>query len=270
MIQIICQDVLLACSEMTNVSNLFLKYKNEKPDGMMTEQHCPAIIRHLKKPDEVITRLKLTELKSRIEKIKSDLELYPYGYNFSQVYTILHELNWSFVTELRAINFAFIPTEKLPHFEQGKLFGKNVFDKFPKARDDIKSAGNCLATDLYDATVFHLMLVMNNGLLALAKHIAVPVEEKPLEYLEWHTLIGKIDTKLGEMANAIQNGQTAGTIKDADLDFYQGLLDNLKYTKDAHRNPITHARGNYDESTATAVFNDVRRFMERLATRVSE
>jgi hypothetical protein len=47
------------------------------------------------------------------------------------------------------------------------------------------------------------------------------------------------------------------------------LLDNLRYIKDAHRNPIAHARGDYDETKAVAVFSDVKRFMERLSTRVS-
>jgi hypothetical protein len=180
-----------------------------------------------------------------------------------EIYNLINcEMNYNY--------FAFIPAAKISYFEKEKLFGENVFEKFPNSRDDIKAAGNCLAVDLYDAAVFHLMLVMNNGLLALARHIDIPVGKRPLEYEEWNVLIRNIDTKLDDIAKAVQNNQIAGTIKDSDLDFYQGLLDNLKYTKDAHRNPIAHARGDYDESKAVAVFNDVRRFMERLAMRVSE
>jgi hypothetical protein len=177
------------------------------------------------------------------------------------------------------MRFTFIEKEKVPYFDKGNgepfctdkpLFGEKVYESFKTARLDIRCAGTCLALDLYDSAVFHLMLAVNCGLLALARDLGVAPDKKPLEYEEWHILIRKIDDKLHDKAKLIQNTATAGKDKDRDLDFFQGLSARLKYIKDAHRNPIAHARGDYDDKKAKAVFGDVRLFMEQLATRVSE
>ena len=222
----------------------------------------------LKAVEDGVDQLNLSQTKRRINVLKFQTQYQQR--TVGEFFADYQGLKREFLSELCAINFAFIPESKLPYFEQENLFGDLVSGKFPKSCPDIKASGNCLAADLFDAAVFYLMLVVNNGLLALARDLNVSPQKKPLEYEEWHVLIRNIDTKLQEKAKAIQLNAAAGKAKDEELEFYQGLSDSLKYIKDAHRNPIAHARGNYDEDKAVAIFKDVRRFMERLATRVSE
>lgn len=186
-----------------------------------------------------------------------------YGEIQSQLRTLLHTMQ----SEVAERAFAFIPPNKVEFFEQEKLFGNQVYDNFKDARDDIKNAGNCLAADLHDAAVFHLMLVANHGLLRLAKEVGVEPKKKPLEYEEWHTLIESTEKKIDEKLNLVVN-TSPGQNKDKDLEFYRGLLIDLRYIKDVHRNPIAHARGNYDQPKAMAALSDVRRFMQRLAERI--
>jgi hypothetical protein len=42
-------------------------------------------------------------------------------------------------------------------YEQSDAFGAQVTRKFPKATDDIRNAGNCIALQQPDASIFHLM-----------------------------------------------------------------------------------------------------------------
>src|SRR6266851_1807938 len=50
--------------------------------------------------------------------------------------------------ELDRRKFAFVAEEKTRYFEQDQLFGKEVYDKFPSTRFDLKEAGNSLACGL--------------------------------------------------------------------------------------------------------------------------
>ena len=61
---------------------------------------------------------------------------------------------------------------------------------------------------------------------------------------------------------------TRGAAKDAELAFYNGLLSDLVYFKDAYRNPVAHFRGYYDFRKALPVYDDVKRFLLRLAIKV--
>jgi hypothetical protein len=74
--------------------------------------------------------------------------------------------------------FAFIPYPNDQYFEQDKLFGERVYEAFPQAREDVKSAGNAIAAELYTASVFHLMRVSEYGLRALARRLRVRTTDK--------------------------------------------------------------------------------------------
>jgi uridine phosphorylase len=71
----------------------------------------------------------------------------------------LRELRQAIENELASRKFVMIENDKLDFFEQENLFGKQVAKAFPLARNEIRSAGNCLAMDLNTAAVFHLMRV---------------------------------------------------------------------------------------------------------------
>ncbi len=91
--------------------------------------------------------------------------------------------------ELNNIKFAFVPEEKHDFFENDKNFGALVWIAFPSAREDTKSAGNCLAVGLDTAAVFHSMRIVEHGIRALAKHLGLKIKNRTLETADWSQLI---------------------------------------------------------------------------------
>jgi hypothetical protein len=120
-----------------------------------------------------------------------------------------------------------------------------------------------LAADLDTAAVFHLMLVAEFGLRALAKHLKVKIK-RDLEYADWDEVIRGIQAKLDSIKHP------RGKKRQAELEFYRPLLSECSEFKDVWRNNIMHARRRYIHHEALGVFNRVSDFMCRLATRVSE
>jgi len=262
MIQIICQEILLASDYMTNVTNLFKGYSKENPSGAILNGHCRTISRVLGKVESVITKLELADSRKKIEKIKADLELYPHGHNLSNVYTILQEFNFSFTSELMRINFLFTPEEKLKYFEQESLFGDAVFEKFPSARIDIKAIGNCLAADLYDAAIFHLMRTVEHGLRAIAVEYGVKKVKsgKAITEATWGDIIQAIQDRLNKLKT--KRRQTKRQKDDAD--FYRYCLIECKLFKDHWRDDVMHTKANYNEQDALRLLGHVRDFINRL------
>jgi len=109
---------------------------------------------------------------------------------WSEIESGMKGIQWAVEKELLENTFVFIPSNKMNYFkcdDDKALFCKSVYENFKSARADIKDAGNCLAADLNTAAVFHLMCVVNIGLLALAKHLKLKI--KAIEFQEWKNII---------------------------------------------------------------------------------
>jgi hypothetical protein len=162
-------------------------------------------------------------------------------------------------------HFAYIEPSKAKFFEQDELFGNGVALSFPSTAADIKDAGNCLASGLDTAAVFHLMRIAERGLRILARDRRVKIKKTKLDYAEWQTVIDGITKKIEEMAKARR-----GPKKSEALEFYRGALGEFYAFKDAWRNHVMHSRERYDENQALSAFQHVSEFMKRLSTRLSE
>jgi len=110
--------------------------------------------------------------------------------------TLLRELTglqMTFHFLLQKSKFAYLPAPDDKYFENDKLFGEDVFEVFEEARQDLKDAGNCLASALYTACVFHLMRVSEFGLRRLAAKLKVKLFDKGMrqqvEYATWGKVI---------------------------------------------------------------------------------
>jgi hypothetical protein len=182
----------------------------------------------------------------------------------AEVATELHGLRMSILDEASDRKFAFIPKDKVAFFEQEALFGNAVNDAFPSAAAEIKDAGNCLASDLHTAAVFHLMRVAEWGLRSLAKHLKVKVKGQ-LEYADWGNVLGAINKKL-----TAAEGKPRGKKKSAELEFYRLMESELNTLKDVWRNNVMHTRGRYNHGDSLGVYLRVSEFMQRMAERVSE
>ena len=95
--------------------------------------------------------------------------------------------------ELAVRKFVMIENSKSEHLENEALFGDCVWASFPSAREDIKSAGNCLALNLNTAAVFHLMRTAELGMRALAENLKVRLKQKgkskPIKHAGWDDII---------------------------------------------------------------------------------
>jgi hypothetical protein len=169
-----------------------------------------------------------------------------------------------FWMELGKQRFAFISPDRHRFFQQDDLFQLGSPPPFPAIAQDIKDAGNCLAADLSTAAVFHLMRVAEWGLRSLAKKAGVRVKKTPLDWAEWRTLIDGIRVKkVVPIA-----GKRRGPKKDADLEFYRGLLGEFEAFKDVYRNQVMHSRRTYDHREAESAMLHVGEFLRRLAPRL--
>ena len=162
--------------------------------------------------------------------------------------------------------FIYIPSPLSGYVDQECLFGEDVFTAFPSARKDIKESGNCFATELHTACVFHLMRVAEYGLRALAfdRRVTIP-KGRPIELATWDDIIKELE----KAEEAIRNyPQTLA--RESQYEFYHGALMQYRRFKNLFRNRVSHTRDAYAEAEAKLAFDSVREFMGILALRISE
>jgi hypothetical protein len=166
------------------------------------------------------------------------------------------------------VRFTFIPKEKVPYFDKGKgepfygdkpLFGEKVYDTFPMARVEIRSAGSCLALDLFDAAVFHLCRTAEIGLRALAKQLKVKLKYT-IEYADWGIVIEKVENNLAKLKPHVR-----GRKKSQKLEFYSNMASDCRAIKETWRDCIMHTRKSFNEYGAMDAYTRVSGFMRRMA-----
>lgn len=145
----------------------------------------------------------------------------------------------------------------LPYYDNARLFGDEVFDRFSSANDDIYEAGMCLALERATACVMHLMRVLEAGLAALAKAVGVTNKN------DWGAYLRGIGTELDARA------KISGA-RSADEQFYAEAAANFDRLRRAFRNPTMHPEKSYSQERAEEILLATKSFMTHLATRLSE
>jgi len=138
-------------------------------------------------------------------------------------------------------------------------FGESVANKFGNANRDVEAAARCLALSENTACVFHLMRVLQYGLVALGG--SVGLDPDALKRENWKNIIDQIEKRIRE----IEAKPKSSPIKADTLRAYSAAATQFRYFKDAWRNHVAHGEDTYDERTADAVFNHTREFMQDLA-----
>ena len=181
----------------------------------------------------------------------------------------LEGLKTSFWLALQKTKFAYLPPPDDKYFENDRLFGEVVFEVFAEARQDIKDAGNCLASALYTACVFHLMRASEFGLRRLATKLKVRLIDKGkpqyLEYATWDKVIERVHGKIKEARQL-----RIGPRKEAKLIRLGEAGDHCTFMKDIWRNNVSHTRKPYIREEAIGAFNRVNDFMNFLAHGLDE
>jgi hypothetical protein len=164
--------------------------------------------------------------------------------------------------ELEERFFKYIPQEDTKWYEKEDSFGIKVSTAFPSAKDDIKEAGTCFATERYTACVFHLMRVLEHGLRALAKDVKLSFGKKT-----WGKIIGIIEDNIKDLEKA--NFQTEEEIER--LQFLSQAATDFRYFKNSWRNHVSHLRYTCkDRLEALLILNHVNSFMNHLSKKLSE
>ena len=169
----------------------------------------------------------------------------------------MKQIEGRFGDELSLIKLLALTEPTARYFASSEpLFGQDVFDKFGDATDDIEGAGNCLALGQGTACVLHLMRVMEVGLKALAKLLAIPYAPS------WESYIAQITTRIGA------KHKTKGVKWKRDEPFFRDLNGDLIAIKQSWRNPTMHVGRKYQPDEAEEIFRAVKRFMNRLVERI--
>ena len=100
---------------------------------------------------------------------------------------------------------------------------------------------------------------MDNRGLKFKKHA-------PIELQQWGMLIPAIESKV----NNLEQKMPRSIGKNECLEFYRGLIGELRAFQHLWRDPGAHARKQYDPFDAGKAFIHVRDFMGRLSRKLSE
>jgi hypothetical protein len=160
--------------------------------------------------------------------------------------------------ELRDREFFAFEASQIEYFDRKNLFGDEVAIAFPSALVNIEEAGKCLALDRSTACVFHLMRVMETGLMVIGKALGIPYAPS------WESYLRQIDDR-------VQKKWKSKSIRwKRDEPFFKDVSAHLHSVKNAWRNPTMHIVRDYTPEQAEEIFQAVGVFMRHLATRLHE
>jgi hypothetical protein len=186
--------------------------------------------------------------------------------SYQSLQTALEHLREIIEKELRTKTFFHVTPERMrfwPTDDDPYPFGITVAVAFPSALFDSREAGICIALARSTAGVFHLMRVLELGLSSLGSIFGVS-----LAHTNWAPAIEKIESEIRDMHKVAQ-WKTMPDCKEQQ-EFYAQAASHFGVLKDAWRNYTAHARGKFTEEEAALVFDNVKAFMQKLATRLHE
>src|SRR5664280_201755 len=161
--------------------------------------------------------------------------------------------------ELRHRLAVFIPPDRAEFFDLQEQPDSAVARAFPEAVPELRSAGTCIALDLATAGVFHLIRAAEYGLrLSATKGLGITFTF-PIEFATWGNVLNAIDDKLKEVKK-MQRAEARASC----LQFYAGIVQEMRAFQVIWRDPNSHARAMYDTDQAISAYNHVNRLLERV------
>jgi hypothetical protein len=123
------------------------------------------------------------------------------------------------------------------------------------------NACECYALELWTASAFHCMRILELAFRALARHVGAELKED-FDYADW----GALDRAVRSAIDDAQQNTPRGKAKSDKLEFLMRCALDLGYFGPAWRHPICHARQTYDVRTARDMLDRVSQFIDRLAS----
>jgi hypothetical protein len=252
-----------------------------KDDETLSKNDIEIISKTLAYWEESIRFLKLDFSLRLLPEIR---ERFDKPITFPELERLLETLSERIDHELEDFIFGFIPKEKAYYLQNKKLFGEDVYDKFPDAREEIEEAANCFANDLNTACVFHLMRAAEIAVkemyrqmtgrknLVYGKDKSGKVLSKPIELCDWKTLIIGLRLAL----DSLEKGKSRSLAKNKKYSFYSEAIGIFQSIKDGWRNTISHGHEiNHDKNRklfqngeTEDIIRDTERFMQRIAKQI--
>lgn len=184
----------------------------------------------------------------------------------------LEELRNRIQDELKSRQFLYIPPSKAVYWENEELFGEEVLEAIPEAREDIGEACSCLAVGRNQASVYHCIGIMQAALFKLAEHLSTASGmgfTLNLDVDDWGSVGTKIHTavdKLRERATLKGGDPAVYAAWKAQEPVYAELESDLTAVKKAWRHTIAHYRQRYTAGQAQKVLDRVRDFVRQVAS----
>jgi hypothetical protein len=175
------------------------------------------------------------------------------------------DIDRSLKRELSRVHLRVIDRSKLKLYEPKEpLFGAEFQAKFQsEGVFELDEAGKCLALGRPTACVFHLMRIMEIGIRALARCLAIPDPVKP-GARNWGGI-------LREIWKGIEaKWPTVSDRMKGDGHFFEALYASLDAVKNPQRNATMHVEKKYTDDEAEDIFAAVKGFTRRLANRCDE
>ncbi len=177
---------------------------------------------------------------------------------------LLGNIGQTLERELSLTNVFVIDAEKAKYFESSQpLFGPEVATKFPSISYDIEEAGKCYALRRSTASAFHSIRCLEAGIRALCRCLGIPDPTKGSER-NWSNILRKLNEELDRRWQ--KSGRLSG-----DGQLFEEVIGALGAIQNPYRNATMHLDDRkYTEDEARHIFEMVRGFMKKVASRMDE
>lgn len=211
-----------------------------------------------------IFRDNLTELELNVSvsQINDMIEMFSTNQVFDSLSSSFRELRRRIEHELENRRFLFVQPSKERHFDDKAPFGEAVKSKFTEISRDVDDANKCLGLDLPTASVFHLMRVMEYGLRRLAIRLKVP--KNRIKKKTWDTILKEMNNGITSLSSLPSLSAAQRKLRDRGAE----AAAHLNNVRIAWRNPVMHSERLYDQKEAEDIYDNVKTFMNFLATKV--
>lgn len=143
------------------------------------------------------------------------------------------------------------------------LFGVDVQSKFPSVIYEIEEAGKCYALERSSACAFHAIRCLEAGIRALSRCLKIPDPTRASDR-NWGAMLKLIKDEIE------RRWPGSSTRLSGDGEFFDNAYAALASMQNPWRNATMHLDQKYTEEEAQNIFEVVKGFMRRIASRMDE
>jgi hypothetical protein len=143
------------------------------------------------------------------------------------------------------------------------LFGLAVSGQFPTLQYEIDEAGKCLALERSTAAAFHGIRCMEGGIRGIARCLGIP-DPTRASNRTWGKVLGSIKDAIDKKWPD-KNARLSG-----DSEFFDDAYAALAAMQNPWRNSTMHLDQKYTQEEALHIFEVIKGFMKKVASRLDE